>query len=299
MLIQIKRYNQNNIILLQDNKNKSMAEIGKINSLRVVKEVDFGLYLDGGEHGEILIPKRYVPEGVKPEDTLDVFIYLDSEDRIIATTEKPYIMIGEFAMLRVVSVTKVGAFLDWGLPKDLFVPFREQKMRMEEGKDYIVTVYLDYDTKRLAASAKIEKFLDNTLVDYQTGQEVDLLIAGATDLGYNAIINNKHTGVLYKNEVFQPLRKGDRVKGYIKKIREDEKIDLILQKPGYEKVDDISMRILNVLKEHNGFLSITDKSDPDEIYDLFGVSKKTFKKAIGSLYKLRIISIDDKGIKLQ
>jgi len=276
-----------------------MAEIGKLNSLRVVKEVDFGLYLDGGEdHGEILIPKRYVPEGVKPEDIIEVFIYLDSEDRIIATTEKPYIMVGEFAMLKVVSVTRMGAFLDWGLPKDLLVPFREQKMDMEEGKYYIVTVYLDSDSKRLVASAKIEKFLDNVPADYQAGEEVDLLIVNSTDLGFNAIINNKHTGVLYKNEVFQPLRKGDKVKGYIKKIREDEKIDLILQKPGYQKVDDISMGIVDILKKHNGYLAITDKTDPDEIYKVFGVSKKTFKKAIGSLYKLRIISIEGDGIKL-
>jgi len=275
-----------------------MAEIGKLNSLRVVKEVDFGLYLDGGDHGEILIPKRYVPEGVKPEDILEVFIYLDSEDRIIATTEKPYIMVGEFAMLKVVSVTRMGAFLDWGLPKDILVPFREQKMDMEEGKYYIVTVYLDSDSKRLVASAKIEKFLDNVPANYQAGEEVDLLIVSSTDLGFNAIINNKHTGVLYKNEVFQPIRKGDRVKGYIKKIREDEKIDLILQKPGYQKVDDISMGIVDVLKKHNGYLAITDKTDPDEIYKVFGVSKKTFKKAIGSLYKLRIITIQDDGIKL-
>lgn len=275
-----------------------MAEIGKLNTLRVVKEVDFGLYLDGGEHGEILIPKRYVPEGAKPEDMLEVFIYLDSEDRIIATTEKPYIMVGEFALLKVVSVTRMGAFLDWGLPKDLLVPFREQKMDMEEGKYYIVTVYLDYDSKRLVASAKIEKFLDNVPADYQVGEEVDLLIVNSTDLGFNAIINSGHTGVLYKNEVFQPLRKGDRVKGYIKKIREDEKIDLILQKPGYQKVDDISMSIVDILKKHNGYLPITDKTNPDEIYKVFGVSKKTFKKAIGSLYKLRIISIQDDGIKL-
>jgi len=275
-----------------------MAEIGKLNNLRVVKEVDFGLYLDGGEHGEILIPKRYVPENCKPEDIIEVFIYLDSEDRIIATTEKPFIKVGEFAMLQVAAVTPMGAFLDWGLPKDLFVPFREQKQKMEEGKWYIVTCYLDYDTKRLVASAKIEKYLDNLPPEYEAGEEVDLLVSGETDLGFNAIINSKHLGVLYKNEVFQPIKKGDRIKGYIKKIREDEKIDLILQKAGYQKVDDISMKIFQVLKDHDGFLNVTDKSDPDKIYDLFGVSKKTFKKAIGSLFKLRIINIEDNGIRL-
>jgi predicted RNA-binding protein (virulence factor B family) len=275
-----------------------MAEIGKYNTLRVVKEVDFGLYLDGGELGEILIPKRYVPENTKPEDNIEVFIYLDSEDRIIAITEKPYITVGEFAMLKVVDVTQMGAFLDWGLPKDLFVPFREQKQKMEEGKWYIVTVYLDQETKRLVASAKIEKFLDNLPPDYEDGEEVDLLIAGETDLGFNAIINGKHMGILYKNEVFQPLKRGEKIKGYIKKIREDEKIDLILQKPGYQKVDDISMRILEILKEHGGYMLITDKSEPDAIYNLFGVSKKTFKKAIGALFKHRIISIENKGIRL-
>lgn len=276
-----------------------MAEIGKLNSLRVVKEVDFGLYLDGGEHGEILLPKRYVPESAKPEDMLEVFIYLDSEDRIIATTETPYIMVGEFACLKAVAVTPMGAFLDWGLMKDLFVPFREQKLKMEEGRWYIVTVYLDPETKRLVASAKIEKFLDNLPPDYEAGQEVDLLIAGETDLGFNAIINNKHLGVIYRNEIFQPLRKGDRIKGYIKKIREDEKIDLLLQKPGYAKVDDISLKIVDVLKKHNGFLPVTDKSDPDAIYELFGVSKKTYKKAIGALFKFQIIDIEDKGIRLK
>ncbi len=278
---------------------QAMAEIGKLNNLRVVKEVDFGLYLDGGEHGEILLPKRYVPENAKPEDILEVFIYLDSEDRIIATTETPYIMLSEFACLKAVAVTSMGAFLDWGLMKDLFVPFREQKLKMEEGRWYIVTVYLDSETKRLVASAKIEKFLDNLPPDYEAGQEVDLLIAGETDLGFNAIINNKHLGVIYKNEIFQPLRKGERIKGYIKKIREDEKIDLLLQKPGYAKIDDISMKIVEVLKKHDGFLPVTDKSDPDTIYELFGVSKKTYKKAIGALFKFRIIDIEDKGVRLK
>jgi len=275
-----------------------MAEIGKINSLRVVKEVDFGLYLDGGEHGEILLPKRYVPENTKPEDIIDVFIYLDSDDRIIATTETPYIKIGEFACLKVVAVRSIGAFLDWGLMKDLFVPFREQKMKMEEGKSYIVTVYLDHETKRLVASAKIEKFLDNLPPAYNSGEEVDLLIASETDLGYNAIINNSHLGILYKNEVFKPLHRGDKMKGYIKKVREDEKIDLILQKPGYGKVDDISMQIIEVLKKNNGYMPVTDKTEPETIYELFGVSKKTYKKAIGSLFKFRLIDIEDKGIRL-
>ncbi len=276
-----------------------MAEIGKLNKLRVIKEVDFGLYLDGGEEGEILIPKRYVPENTKPDDILEVFIYLDSEDRIIATTEKPLLMVGEFAYLKAVTVNQMGAFLDWGLPKDLFVPFREQKQRMEEGKQYIVTAYLDQGSKRLVGTAKIDKFLDNLPPDYEVGEEVDLLISAETDLGFNAIINNRHLGVLYKNEIYQPLKKGMRVKGYIKKVREDEKIDLVLQKPGYEKVDDLSVKIMDALKKNNGFLPITDRSDPELIYKLFGVSKKTYKKAIGALFKFRLIDIEGQGIRLK
>ena len=276
-----------------------MVKIGEYSSLKVKKEVPFGVYLDGGELGEILMPTRYVLSGCKVDDTVEVFVYLDSEDRIIATTEKPYATVGEFAFLKVVSVARMGAFLDWGLPKDLFVPFREQKQEMEVGKSYLVFIYFDFDSKRLAASAKIEKFLDNTIPDYVIGQEVDLIIINESDLGFNAIVNGNHTGVLYKNEVFQPLSKGDKLKAYIKKVREDEKIDLILQKPGYEKVDAISQSILDVLKQNNGYLAVTDKSDPDEIYGLFQISKKTFKKAIGSLYKDRLISIEEAGIRLR
>jgi len=276
-----------------------MAEIGKFNRLRVKKRVPFGAYLDGGELGEILLPKRYMPQRCEVDDEVEVFIYLDSEDRIIATTEKPKAIVGEFAMLQVVSVASMGAFLDWGLPKDIFVPFREQKTRMEKGKWYIVAVYFDHDSKRLVASAKIEKFLDNTIPGYSVGEEVDLLIASESDLGFNAIVNNRHTGVLYKNEVFQPLNRGDRVKGYIKKVREDDKIDLILQKPGYAKVDDNSQGILDKLKQHNGYIAVSDKSDPELIYSMFGISKKTFKKAIGGLFRDRVISIEEKGIRLR
>ncbi len=276
-----------------------MVKIGGINSLRVVKLVPFGVYLDGGEHGEILMPTRYVPEGCSVDDTVEAFIYLDSEDRIIATTEKPYAKVGEFAFLKAVSVARMGAFLDWGLSKDLFVPFREQKQEMEVGKSYLVFVYFDFDSKRIAASAKIEKFLDNTIPDYTEGQEVDLIIINESDLGFNAIVNQNHTGVIYKNEVFQPLAKGDRLKGYIKKIRDDEKIDLILQKPGYEKVDSVSQSILDVLRQNNGYLAVTDKSEPEQIYSLFQISKKTFKKAIGGLYRDRLILIEDDGIRLR
>lgn len=279
-------------------KQKTMANIGQRNQLKVVKQLDFGCYLDGGEHGEILIPRRYVPEGTEVDDILDVFIYFDSEDRIIATTEQPYIMLDEIAKLKVVSITSAGAFLDWGLTKDIFVPFREQKQRMEEGKWYIVALYIDHETNRLVASAKIEKFVDNTPPEYNVGQEVDLVIYSKSDLGYSAIINSSHWGILYDNEVFNRLRIGDKVKGYIKKVRDDDKIDLILDKPGYEKIDSISQSILERLNQSKGFLSLTDKSDPETIYFFLGISKKVFKKAIGSLYKARLISIDDDGIRL-
>ena len=275
-----------------------MAEIGKINHLEVVKELDFGIYLDGGDLGEILMPKRYVPEGTMPGDHLDAFIYLDSEDRLVATTEKPLAMVEEFALLEVVSVTPVGAFLNWGLPKDLFVPFREQRQPMEEGKKYLIYVYLDTNSKRIAASSKIEQYLDNIPVDYDLDEEVDLIIVNETDLGYNAIIDNSHFGILYKNEVFQPLNPGDRVQGYIKKIRTDGKIDLRLDKVGYEKITSFVDRIIAELQKNNGFMPITDKSSPEDIYKTFKISKKNFKAAIGALYKKRFISLEDNGIRL-
>jgi predicted RNA-binding protein (virulence factor B family) len=276
-----------------------MVEIGKCNNLTVVKIVDFGIYLDGGQDGEILMPRRYVPENCNIDDVIEAFIYLDSEDRLIATTEKPYSMVGDFALLKVISVNDVGTFLDWGLQKDLFVPFREQLVKMQEGKSYIVYIYLDVESKRIVASTKIDKFLNKLPIDYKQDQEVDLLIHSQTDIGYKAIINNSHWGILYSNEVFQPLAKGLKVKGYIKKVREDEKIDLSLYQPGYGKVDDISKKILNILQEHGGFLNVTDKSPSDTIYEIFGVSKKVYKMAIGALYKAKLITLEHNGIKLK
>lgn len=275
-----------------------MTEIGKINHLYVVKEVDFGIYLDGGDLGEILMPKRYVPEGTQPEDTIDAFIYLDSEDRLVATTEKPLAMVEEFALLEVVAVTPVGAFLNWGLPKDLFVPFREQRQPMEEGRKYLVYVYVDTNTKRIAASSKIENYLDNIPVDYDIDEEVDLIIVNESDLGYNAIIDNSHLGIVFKNEVFQPLNPGDKIQGYIKKIRTDGKIDLCLVKSGYEKISEFADRIIAELQKNAGFLPLTDKSSPEEIYKAFRISKKNFKAAIGALYKKRFIALEDNGIRL-
>lgn len=275
-----------------------MIEIGKINTLEVVRETDNGLYLDGEELGEILMPKKFVSDEVKSAGWADVFVYTDSEDRLVATTEKPYAKVGEFALMRVVAVSRFGAFLDWGLPKDLLVPFREQKADMLEGRSYIVHVFLDLQTKRIAASAKLDKFLDNTPAEYKMGDEVQLLIADETELGYKAIVNDEHWGMLYKNQIFKPLVIGEKITGYINKVREDEKIDLLLEKPGYEKVDAISEKILQVLTENRGFLAVSDKTSPEMIQAMFGISKKNFKKAIGGLYKKRIINFDSDGIRL-
>lgn len=276
-----------------------MLQIGKLNTLEVVKQVEFGVYLDGDEYGEILLPNKYVPKNIKTGNMLDVFIYFDSEDRIIATTEKPFAMVGEFAFLKVVSVTSVGAFLDWGLSKDLLVPFREQKQKMKKGKSYIVYVYLDKKSDRIAASSKVNKYFSKYPHAFNTGDEVNLLVYEKTDLGYNCIINGTHPGLLYETEVFQTLKPGQHTKGFIKKLRDDNKIDLCLQKPGYEKIDDIAQKILDILVEQGGTISVGDKSSPELIYELFGMSKKTYKKAIGALFKRRLITIEENGIKLK
>jgi len=266
--------------------------------LQVVKEVDFGIYLDGGEEGEILMPSKYVPEGTKPDDEIEAFIYSDSEDRLIATTEKPFAKVNEFALLKVKAVNKFGAFLDWGILKDLLVPFREQKADMIEGYSYIVYIYLDEKTNRLAASAKINKFLNTEKPAYEINDKVNILIESKTDIGYKAIIENEYSGLLYENEVFKNIKKGDRLKAFVKKIRDDDKIDLALQKSGYEQIDGISETILQILKDNKGFVAANDKSSPEMIKSLFGISKKSFKKAIGSLYKQRLLSFKDDGIKL-
>jgi len=274
-----------------------MIEIGKTNSLKIVKEVDFGIYLDGEDMDEILLPLRYLPETYEIDDMLDVFIYLDSEDRVIATTEKPYAEAGSFAFLKVVDVNQIGAFLDWGLTKDLFVPFREQREKMIKGKSYVVFIYID-NSNRIAASSNLDRFLDDDSSYFEDNQEVDLLIFDQTDIGYKAIINNSHQGVLYSNEIFQQVDTGLHTKGFIKKIRDDGKIDLCLERPGPTKVNNLSREIFNLLQKEGGVLSVSDKSPPEVIYELFGVSKKTFKKALGSLYRKRMITIEKDGIKL-
>ena len=276
-----------------------MIEIGKYNTLRVVKVVDFGVYLDGEERGEILLPNEYVPKDCFPEDYLKVFVYFDSEDRIIATTEVPNIRVGEFAWMKVVSTSSVGAFLDWGLRKDLLVPFREQRDRMEEGKSYLVYAYVDESSDRIVATAKIEKYLDNVPVEYKTGQEVDVLIARKSDMGYNVIVDNLHWGLVYRNEVFRPLKLGQKLKGYIKGTRKDDKIDIILQKKGYDRVDAIVEKILEKLEDNGGVLDVSDKTAPEIIYNLFECSKKDYKKAIGTLFKDKKIELTDTEIKLK
>lgn len=275
-----------------------MLEIGKTNNLRIVKEVDFGLYLDGGESGEILIPTRYVPKNAKVDEYLDVFIYHDSEDRLIATTETPLAQVDQFAYLKVKQLTQVGAFLEWGLMKDLLVPFREQKYEMFNNTSYLVRVYLDKVSKRIAATTKLDRYIDNVPYDYEEGQEVDLIIWEKTDLGYKVIINEEHTGLLYANEIFTPIHVGMKTKGFIKRLREDEKIDVSLQKQGFVHVDETSQMILEKLKTRGGFIEANDNTSPESIKHMFGISKKVFKKAIGSLYKERLITIEDRGIRL-
>ena len=274
-----------------------MTEIGKYNTLNIVRETANGVYLDAEELGEILMPAKFVNDEIKSSGKATVFIYTDSEDRLVATTEQPLAKVGEFACLQVKAVTRVGAFLDWGLPKDLLVPFSEQNAKMQEGRGYWVYVYLDLLTRRIAASAKLHKFLDNTPPEYKTGEEVDLIVLEETELGYRCIINSEHTGMLYKNQVFRDLKLGEITKGYVQKVREDEKIDLLLEKPGYEKVDEISAKILNELGENKGFLAVSDKTSPEMIQAMFGISKKNFKKAIGALYKQRLIEFTSDGIR--
>lgn len=277
-----------------------MIKIGKYNTLTVVKLVDFGVYLDGGdEWGEILMPNEYVPANCSPDDEVEVFIYFDSEDRIVATTEKPYVKMDEFACLKVVAVSHVGAFLDWGLRKDLLVPFREQREPMVEGRSYLVYAYVDKSSDRIVATTKVDKYLDQDPPKYAPGEEVDLLIARKSDLGYSVVINNAHWGLIYDNEIFQTLRIGQKVKGYIKEIREDEKIDVCLQPAGYAKIDGLAKTILDKIKDNGGVLDVSDKSAPEEIYNLFDCSKKNYKKAIGALFRQGIIEIDDTEIRLK
>jgi predicted RNA-binding protein (virulence factor B family) len=275
-----------------------MATVGRYNTLKVLRETSSGYFLDGEELGDILLPGKYAPRRLKEDDEIEVFLYFDSEDRIIATKEEPYCEVGDFALLEVVEVNEIGAFLNWGLQKDLLVPFREQKLKMEPGSWHIVYVYIDEKTGRIAASAKVDKFLGLQPADYKPGDEVELFIYGPCPLGFNAIINNAHWGMLYAGEVFQPLNRGEHITGYINKVREDGKIDLSLYPAGFKKAQTSAELIIEYLKRNDGFMELTDKSPADEIYETFGISKKNFKMTVGSLYKNRVIEIGLNGIRL-
>ncbi len=275
-----------------------MVQIGKINRLPIKRMWADTIHLDGGESGDILLKGKYAAKKYQPGDEIDVFVYVDREQRLLATTLKPYAIVGEFAKLRVVTNSKAGAFMDWGLENDLFVPKSEQQNNMREGKSYVVFIFLSEKTNRITASSKLDKFLNLQPPRYAEGEEVDLLVYAETDLGYSAVVNGSHVGMIYENEIFQKLVIGQRLPGYIKKIREDLKIDLSLQQTGYQRVDDISQTIFNTIKGCGGMVAVTDKSPSEDIYDLFGVSKKVFKKAIGALYKKRLVILDTDGIKL-
>lgn len=274
-----------------------MLALGKMNRLTVKKQVKFGFYLDAQSWGEILLPNNVAPTGLEIGTELDVFLYLDSEDQLIATTERPKVKVGEVAMLEVVATTKVGAFVNWGLKKDLLVPFSEQQIPLKQGQKYLVYCYVD-NSNRIVASTKLDRHLHKTPAPYQPGDKVDVVISEQTDIGYKAVVNHQHWGVLYTNEVFKPLRRGDRMPAYIVKVRDDGKIDLRLNASTFKQAQDLTDKILYKLSQNDGKLALTDKSSPELIYATFGVSKKAFKQAIGSLYKDKKIVISEHGIVL-
>lgn len=275
-----------------------MIKIGNLNTLKVLKLVDFGAYLDGGNNIEILLPSKYIITPLQIGDSIDVFIYTDSEDRLIATTETPLIKVGEFAYLTVKQVTQFGTFMNWGLSKDLLVPFREQKTRMKEGEEYFVYAYLDDTTKRIVASSKIEKFIGNKFPCYKNGDTAEIIIYSQTEIGYKAVVDNLYHGMLYYNEIFQDINIGDKLNAYIKNIRPDGKIDLTLSDKALNRISLLSDKIYHWLTMHGGETTICDKSNPEIIKETFACSKKDFKKAIGLLYKGQRIDISDNGIKI-
>ena len=275
-----------------------MIKVGEYNLLKVAREVAFGLYLDDGAEG-ILLPKRFVPETAKIRDEIKVFLYHDGEDRLIATTQQPIGILGDIVKLRCITVTPYGAFLDNGLMKDIFVPKSKQQMGMIPNGEYLVKIYLDEQTGRLAATEKIEQFLSNDELTIKESDVVDLIVYRRTDIGYVVIINNQHTGVLHHNEIYRDITAGDRFTGFIKKVYPDNKIDVSAGKQGYNRVEDETQKILRLLNENKGYLPYHDKSNPEEIYSFFGMSKKTFKMTTGNLYKQRKISFEEGGIKLK
>ena len=279
-------------------KDMEKIRLGDYNLMKVVKEVDFGMYLDGGVEGEILLPKRYVPEGLKMGDDIKVFVYLDQDERPVGTTLQPLAKVGEFAWLEVAWVNEYGAFLNWGLMKDLFCPFREQKRRMERGQHYIVYVGIDEDSYRIVASAKVEHFLSHDVPGYRHGDEVSLLVWQKTELGFKVIVDNRFAGLVYEGQVFRQLTTGDRLKGYVDRVRPDGKLDITIQPTGRRNTEEFSDVLLQYLRDNNGQCDLGDKSPAELIADRFKVSKKTFKKAVGDLYKRRLIEICDNGLRL-
>lgn len=275
-------------------------ELGDYNLLKVVRKSDFGVYLDGGADGDILMPKKYVPQGCRIGDEIEVFVYLDNEERPVATTEKPLARVGDFAYLEVGWVNEYGAFLKWGVMKDLFCPFREQKRKMQVDESYIVHVHIDKESNRLVASAKVDKYLNKDFPPFNHGEEVELLIWQKTDLGFKVIINNMYGGLIYDDQIFRGLHTGDRMKGYINVVRGDGKIDVTLQPTGKQQTKEFADELLEYLNAHDGVCMYGDKSDADDIRECFKVSKKTFKKAVGDLYKKKIIEIvNDMEIRLK
>jgi len=276
-----------------------MVEQGKEIELLIAKRATFGLFLKDESGEEVLLPNKYCSEEMKPGKPIRVFVHKDSEGRKVATTQTPEILLHEFALLKVTAVTGVGAFMDWGLEKELMVPFREQKQKMEAGRWYIVYMDLDEKTDRLYASNRVERFLQNDQISVKEGEEVILVVQQKTDMGYSVIINHKHKGLIYDNQIFSEIRIGDRLRGYVQKIREDQKIDISLQPIGFRNFNDSNSQLIySKLEENGGFLAITDKSSPEDIYSQFGISKKAFKKSLGALYKQRLIDISPDGIKM-
>ena len=276
-----------------------MTILGKRNTLSIVRESTPGLYLDGGELGEILLPGRYIPANLKPKDKLDVFVYRDSEDRLVATTEIPHATVGEFAAMKVVSINeRVGAFLDWGLAKDLLLPFREQEKPARVGQKVVVFVYLDPKSERIVASARLHRHLSQERPLYRNSQPVELLITGASPLGYQAIVENAHSGLLYRDNITTPLQIGQRLKAFVRNIRPNDQIDLSLDASGYKRVAPLTDQIVQALEKNGGKLTFDDDSSPEAIRQKFGVSKKAFKQALGKLYKARRISFQKPGIQL-
>ena len=275
-----------------------MITLGRINTLEILRETDHGVYLIDDEENEVLLPNRYVPETFKIWEKLDVFVYLDNEERPVATTDMPYIMRDDYALLRCNQVTDYGAFLDWGLVKELFCPFKEQAFNMKPGGWYLVHCYLDEKTDRLVSSSKTNRFLDNKELTVSEFEEVELIVSHPSDIGMNVIVNKKHAGLIYKDSIFKDLSVGDRLKGFIKKIRPGNKLDISLGQIGYRNIEPNAQRILNELQDNSGYINLNDKSDPEAIKETLQMSKKNFKKAIGTLYKQRQIEIKPDGIYL-